>query len=199
MRIERFLLGPLEVNTYLVYDEQTRLAAVVDPGDAPQIAQFLTAHDLTLTAILLTHGHFDHVGGVKKLVEQTNCRVWLHPLEKEMPPRLTAGTLYSTDDLAEGTEISVGTLRFHTLHTPGHSAGSVCFVCEDVLFSGDTLFDGGCGRTDLFGGSRCAIKESLRRLYDLAGDLRVLPGHGTESTLDLQRQYNPTMGKALHR
>ena len=108
-----------------------------------------------------------------------------------MPPQMTAGTLYYTDLYAEGDRVQVAGVTLKVLHTPGHTPGSVCLLCEDVIFSGDTLFAGSCGRTDCPGGSTSQILSSLRRLAGLPGDYRVLPGHAEETTLSRERQYNP--------
>lgn len=192
MTIHVLTLGAYQTNTYIVQNDGR--CAVIDPGYEPEtILSFLEAHGLTAEAVLLTHGHFDHVGGVKTIAAETGCRVWLHPAELNMPPRLTAGPLYYTDALADGDTVSAAGLTFRVLHTPGHTPGSVCLFVEDTLFSGDTLFAGSCGRTDLPGGSRRAIKESLRRLAALETNYTVLPGHGESTELDWEKRYNPYM------
>jgi glyoxylase-like metal-dependent hydrolase (beta-lactamase superfamily II) len=144
-----------------------------------------------LAAILLTPGHFDHVGAVKDLVADTDCKVYIHEYELSLPASLTAGPLYCTNVYGEGDVLQLAGLTIRVLHTPGHTPGSVCLMIEDNLFSGDTLFRDSCGRTDLPGGNPTEIFQSLRRLAALEGDYRVLPGHSMETTLEDERQYNP--------
>ena len=187
-------LGAYQTNCYILHQEASSSCVVIDPGYTPGvILDFLSGKGLTLEAILLTHGHFDHVGAVRDLAAETGCRVWLNPDDLSMPPQLTAGPLYYTDTYSEGDTISPAGIPFRVLSTPGHTPGSVCLIAEDFLFSGDTLFAGSCGRTDLPGGSTRAIRESLRRLAALPQDYSVHPGHGESTTLAWEKQYNPYM------
>ena len=190
LKIDTLTLGLYQVNCYVVYNEGSDRCVVIDPGYEPQrILNHLKAKNLKLETILLTHGHFDHVGGVKELVAATNCKVYLHDLERTMPEAMTAGPLYATDGFP--SRFSIAGMEFTVLHTPGHTPGSVCLICEDAIFSGDTLFAGSCGRTDLPGGDWATILESLKRLKELPGNYRVFPGHGEDTTLSQERQYNP--------
>ena len=190
MNIQTLVLGPLQVNCYIVYVNQQCL--VIDPGFEPErVIAKCDELGLQIEAILLTHGHFDHVGGVKKLAESTGCRVFLHPDDCDLPAYITAGELYFTDTYSEGDKISLADLTFTVLHTPGHTLGSVCLDFDGVMFTGDTLFACGCGRTDLPGGDWRTIKASLKRLSDLPGDATVCPGHGPATTLEAERQENP--------
>lgn len=184
-------LGDYQTNTYLVYDKEKN-CAVIDPGyEAETIWKKAEQEGLKIHAILLTHGHFDHVGAVKALAQKAACPVWIHEQELKLPPYLTAGVLYYTDLYSDvGSILNVEGLRFRILETPGHTMGSVCLLCGEVLFSGDTLFAGSCGRTDL-GGNTSMILESLKRLAALPGDYTVCPGHGGETTLNYERRYNP--------
>ena len=187
-------LGAYQTNCYILHQEASSSCVVIDPGYTPEvILDFLAGKGLTLEAILLTHGHFDHVGAVRDLAAETGCRVWLNPDDLSMPPKLTAGPLYYTDTYSEGDTISPAGISFQVLSTPGHTPGSVCLIAEDFLFSGDTLFAGSCGRTDLPGGSTRAIRESLRRLAAIPQDYSVHPGHGESTTLAWEKQYNPYM------
>ena len=187
-------LGAYQTNCYILHQEDSSSCVVIDPGYTPEvILDFLAGKGLTLEAILLTHGHFDHVGAVRDLAAETGCRVYLNPDDLSMPPKLTAGPLYYTDTYSEGDTISPAGISFQVLSTPGHTPGSVCLIAEDFLFSGDTLFAGSCGRTDLPGGSTRAIRESLRRLAALPQDYSVHPGHGESTTLAWEKQYNPYM------
>ena len=148
---------------------------------------------LTLEAILLTHGHFDHVGGVKTIAAETDCTVYLCEKDLSMPHMMTAGPLYYTHTYTEGDTLSLAGLTISVMHTPGHTPGSVCLITDGTMFSGDTLFCGSCGRTDLPGGSWETIRESLRRLASIDRDLIVYPGHGESTTLAWEKQYNPYM------
>ena len=194
MKIEVLPLGAYQTNCYLVYREDSDRCLVIDPGYEPEtVLARLRELDKKPEAVLLTHGHFDHVGGVKLLAAETDCRVFLEPADCAMPPQFTAGPLYYTDTYGEGDVLSLAGLELRVLSTPGHTPGSVCLAAEGVLFSGDTLFWGSCGRTDLPGGSWETILASLARLGKLEGDYRVYPGHGPATTLSEERRFNPYM------
>lgn len=189
MKIRTLTLGDFETNCYLVSDENG-VTAVIDPGYEPETILARAAQEqLQIAAILLTHGHFDHVGGVKAVADAARCPVWMNGKDCALPPSITNGTLYYTDFYREGTVVRVGRMTFTVLETPGHTPGSVCLRCENTLFSGDTLFAGGCGRTDLPGGSAAELRESLRRLAAIPENLTVLPGHGGATTLDRERGW----------
>lgn len=192
MNIRHFTLGDYQTNCYAVWEDGSKSCCVIDPGYEPEtVFAFLSREGLTLEAILLTHGHFDHVGAVRDLVAETGCRVFIHPEDLSLPTMLTAGTIPYTDTYGEGSVLNLAGLTFRVLHTPGHTPGSVCLLTGDTLFSGDTLFAGSCGRTDLPGGSRAKMMDSLKRLSSLEENYRVLPGHGPGSTLLDEKQYNP--------
>ena len=192
IHIETLPLGAYQTNCYIAWDEESDDCIVIDPGYEPQRvltqAQALGKH---IAAILLTHGHFDHVGGVREIAEKTGCPVYLHENELSQPEEMTAGPLYYTHTYGEGDVLQLAGLTIRVLHTPGHTEGSVCLMVEDTLFSGDTLFMDSIGRTDFPGGSFSQMQKSLRRLAAMDGDCRVLPGHGPETTLDTERKYNP--------
>lgn len=194
LQMKTMPLGAYQTNCYLVWDSDCDTCAVIDPGFDGQTV-LLAARRLgkQIEAILLTHGHFDHVGAVRDLVADTDCKVYLCEADLSMPAQLTAGALYYTDLYGEGDCIQVAGLTVHVLHTPGHTPGSVCLCIEDHLFSGDTLFAGSCGRTDLPGGDWMTICESLKRLSQLEGNWTVHPGHGESTALDAERKYNPYM------
>ena len=196
LKIDSMELGIYFVNCYLIREEQSKTCVVVDPGGHPnKVLKYLEDKGLTLEAILLTHGHFDHVGAVKELAETTGCKVYLHSDDLTLPENYTAGPLYYTHNYDEGDVLELAGLTIRVMHTPGHTEGSVCLVVDDVIFSGDTLFCHSCGRTDLPGGDPDAIMTSLARLKAMEGDYRVLPGHNRATTLAVEREYNPFMKK----
>ena len=192
LKISALALGAYQTNCYIIHDEASTSCCVIDPGyDADLVLDKLASLGLTLEAILLTHGHFDHVGAVKELAAETGCAVYLHPEDLTMPPMMTAGPLYYTSTYAEGTRLSLAGLDIAVLHTPGHTPGSVCLLVENTIFSGDTLFQGSCGRTDLPGGDWATITKSLRRLAALEGNFWIYSGHGGSTTLRDEKKYNP--------
>ena len=192
LKIDVLPLGDYQTNCYILHNEDSRDCVILDPGYEPEIiARFLDEKGLTLRAILLTHCHFDHVGAVKELAAQTDCRVYLCQKDLAMPPMLTNGPLYYTDTYADGDTVTQAGIPFRVLETPGHTPGSVCLITGENLFSGDTLFAGSCGRTDLPGGDSRAMRDSLRRLAALKENYNVYPGHGSASTLDREKQTNP--------
>ena len=189
MKIYTLPLGTYQTNTYIV--AQNDRCVVIDPGYEPElIADFLKKNGLTAEAIFLTHGHFDHLGGVKGLAALVNCPVYIHGAELSMPEMMTAGPIYYTHTYDEGDGIEMAGISFRVLHTPGHTPGSVCLLAEDACFSGDTLFAGSCGRTDLPGGDWVTLRRSLNRLSQLK-DRGVYPGHGEATTLSAEKRYNP--------
>ncbi len=192
MNIKKLSLGAYQTNTYVLWPENGKHCLVIDPGyEADTILDFLGSQGLTLEAILLTHGHFDHVGAVKDLAADTLCRVFLHPAENTLPLPLTAGKLHYTDTYAEGSELTLAGLTFTVFHTPGHTPGSVCLCFGEHLFTGDTLFEGSCGRIDLPGGSAMDMRRSLKRLAGFQANYRVYPGHGGTTELRDEQKYNP--------
>ena len=203
MKIITMQVGPLGTNCYLLCDEEAKACAVVDPGgDGDVVAKVIADSGCTLTGVYLTHGHYDHTGGVAQLQEvYPDVPVYLN--EKDaIDPALAAqwmmpqmgGNIHSYD---EGDALTVGGLQVSVLATPGHTPGSVTLLCQDAMFAGDTLFAGSCGRTDFPGGDMDAMMQSLRRLAQLEGDYRVLPGHMGESTLTRERGSNPYLRHAL--
>lgn len=191
MQISVLPLGALQTNCYVVADEEAKVCLVIDPGDeGERIAQALDRMGLKCERIALTHGHYDHVGGVKALHEATGAPVSLPEKDLALPENMTDGPLFYTDLYNEGDTFTVGNMTFEVLSTPGHTPGSCCLRCGEVLFTGDTLFQGSCGRTDFPGGDIQQMLESLKRLANLEGDYQVLPGHGGETSLDVERRYN---------
>ena len=191
MNILTMPVGAYQTNCYMVYGEGDR-CVLIDPGyDANALLEQVGAKGKQLEAILLTHGHFDHVGAVRDIVAETDCKVYICDKELVLPETFTAGKLYYTHTYGEGDTVTVAGLPFQVLHTPGHTPGSVCLLCGGVMFAGDTLFAGSCGRTDLPGGDWETIRKSLGRLAALPADYRVFPGHGENTTLDFEKKTNP--------
>lgn len=192
LQVHALTLGAYQVNCYIIHDEKSPSCCVIDPGyEADTIVDKLSQLGLTLEAILLTHGHFDHVGAVRDLAADTGCQVWLCAEDLALPTNLTAGPLCYTNTYAEGTTLHLAGLDISVLQTPGHTPGSVCLLAENTLFSGDTLFAGSCGRTDLPGGSWEQMQSSLKRLAGIEANLWVLPGHGESTMLASEKKYNP--------
>ena len=192
INIETLPLGVYQTNCYIVWGEGSDECIVIDPGYAPELVLAETEKlGKSIAAILLTHGHFDHVGGVKDIAADTDCKVYLHENELSLPESFTAGPLYYTHTYGEGDVLKLAGLTIRVLHTPGHTPGCVCLQAEDVIFSGDTLFQNSIGRTDFPGSSFAQMQKSLGRLAALDGNYRILSGHGPETTLDDERKYNP--------
>ena len=185
-------LGAYQTNCYILWEEAGETCVVIDPGYSPEeVLRQTRSLGKKIEAILLTHGHFDHVGAVRGIAEETGCKVYLCPEDLSMPEQMTAGPLYYTHTYKEGDTLSLAGMQLHVLHTPGHTPGSVCILWGDNLFSGDTLFAGSCGRTDLPGGDWATILQSLKRLAGIQKNYTVYPGHGESTTLEAERKYNP--------
>ena len=201
MDIKLLIVGPIETNCYLLCDEKEKVCAVIDPGDeAPRILSAVERTGCTMTAILLTHGHYDHTSAVADLVRQCpGTAVYLSAKDTAAygAPQSLFPPVPGAKDYGEGDTVKVGSLTVQVLATPGHSEGGVSLLCGDALFCGDTLFAGDCGRTDLYGGSMPVLLKSLRRLGQLPGNPLVLPGHMETSYLDQERTGNPWMRQAL--
>lgn len=194
LNIKQLILGNYETNCYILWGTDSQECIVIDPGYEPEtVLGAVNALGKTVCAILLTHGHFDHVGAVREVFAQTDCDIYICPADCAMPENMTAGPLCYTCSYQEGDVLELASLRIKVLHTPGHTPGSVCLLCEESLFAGDTLFCGSCGRTDLPGGSWQQLQASLARLKALSGDLAVYPGHGGATTLEAEKRYNPYM------
>ena len=208
-------LWAFQTNTYVVADGPGGPAVVVDaPPDPGGIAELLARHDLTPIAALVTHGHIDHVGGIDGVASPT-VRAYLHPDDLDMARhpgdqlrRLLGSDPFGLDavvtsefmELADGDDLDLAGATFRVLHTPGHTPGHCCFFVEGegVLFSGDQLFAGSIGRTDLPGGSLPQLMSSMvEKVLPLPGDVHVLPGHGPTTTLARERRTNPFLRELL--
>ena len=210
IKVRRFCLNPLEENCYILWDEATLEAAIVDCGawkkqEEDQIASFIRDEKLTLKMVLQTHTHFDHIFGIPFLFSTYGLRPRFHAADESVyyaMPEMAAQFGISIPEplprpdsyLTDGETISIGTTSIQVLHTPGHSPGGVCFYIESehLLLSGDTLFQGSMGRTDLPGGNMQQEIQSLRqKLMVLPPETIVLPGHGPSTTIGNEARYNP--------
>lgn len=200
MEIVQLTLGLYQTNCYIVYDPGQKRCCVIDPGyEAETILDRVNGLGLTVEAILLTHGHFDHVGAVAEIAAETDCKVFISAADLGLPPMITNGKLYYTDTYPASGSVTAAGLTFRVIPTPGHTPGSVCLVCGDVMFSGDTLFCGSCGRTDFPGSSPKDMMVSLCCLAVIDGDYNVYPGHDRSTTLDFERKSNPFMRYAMEK
>ncbi|MDR1204165.1 MAG: MBL fold metallo-hydrolase [Peptococcaceae bacterium] len=203
MKILVMVVGPIQTNCYLVYDEDTKDAMVVDPGfDGERILEAVRENGLNVKYIVNTHAHMDHVGADMEVKEATGAPLLLHRLDaplleefREMHMRKHSARqreIVADMTLEEGQVLEIGKARFTVLHTPGHSPGGVCLVGEGVCFCGDTLFQGSVGRTDFMGGSFEALKASIQnKLYCLDDATPVFPGHGDATTVGAEKWGNP--------
>ncbi len=202
MTIQVIQVPPIGTNCYLLKDDETGKGAIIDPGgDGASISSLAAQMGMTPVAILLTHGHYDHTGGVAELLrEYPDLPVYLHPKDAEMMKDIASlvPDIGPTVAYGEGDQVPVGNLTVQVYHTPGHTPGSVTLEVGDVLFTGDTLFQGSCGRTDLAGGCTEDILASLKRLAQMEGDRKVCPGHEGCSTLEQERKSNYYMLHALN-
>ena len=201
MNIYVLPVGPIQANCYLLCDEEAKRCAVIDAGgEGARIARAVERTGCTPEAILLTHGHYDHTGGVEELQELwPGVPVYINQRDQHADSRFwqLCPLLENTKSYDEGDTLTVGSLKIEVLATPGHSGGSVTLKCGECLFTGDTLFAGSCGRTDFPDGSTRTILESLKRLGELEGNYKVYPGHMEDSTLDVERRRNPFMRQAM--
>ena len=202
-------VGLFQTNVYILEDDVTKEAIVIDPADeASRILKIINENDLRVKYILLTHAHIDHIGALKELKDSTGAEVLLHKedvfLYENMHLQaslfgLTEPGITDIDILIEnGMELGQGGMKFIVVHTPGHSPGSVCYYFSDKLFTGDTLFKNGIGRSDLWGGSHELLVESLRGiLLNLDDAIEVYPGHGPSTTIGREKRDNPFIIKEM--
>ncbi len=201
-------VGRLGANCYILIDQATNQTAVIDPGgEGKKIAAALSQEQAELVYIINTHGHWDHIGGNKELQALVKAPLLIHSLDAPMLGQagLNLGREFGGDAdggradqlLADGDTLVLGGLTLEVIHTPGHTPGGICLLCEDLLFTGDTLFRFSVGRSDLPGGDEQALLQSLAtKLRPLNPALRVLPGHGPESLLSQELEYNPFFPRA---
>ncbi len=200
MILKQLTVGRFASNCYIVGSESGKEGMIIDPGaSTKQILSDVEELGLNIRLIVLTHGHMDHIGAVKGVKEATGAEVAIHADDVRFLRRLSLSTVYnlsfpSSPDrlLGDGDSIDIGDLHFTVLHTPGHSPGGICLLGHGVLFSGDTLFNYGIGRTDFPGGSHNQLMNSIStRLMALPDDTVVYPGHGPDTTIGIERRGNP--------
>ena len=190
--LKQIEVGPMENFVYLVGDKKKRECVMVDPAwEVDRVLEMAAADDMKVTAGLVTHAHFDHVNGVDTFLERTGGRVYIHKNEADF----LKGMKKDLEKVESGKKLKVGDIEITFLHTPGHTPGSQCFLVENRLVSGDTLFINACGRCDLPGGSAEQMYESLQRLAKLGGHVLLFPGHNyaerPTSTLGEELKDNP--------
>jgi hydroxyacylglutathione hydrolase len=208
MPIERFVVGPMGNNTYVLHDARSKEAVIVDPSmDAGEVLEWVKEKGLTVNAVLNTHGHSDHVFSNALFVRETGAKLYIHQDDSEMLARLVqqGGWGGSTPEaspepdgyLEDGLEIPIGSETIRVITTPGHTPGSSCFVLEDAVMTGDTLFQGSIGRFDFPGGNLADLISSIRtKLFEvLPAATRVLPGHNELSTIAEEKLSNPFVGE----
>jgi hydroxyacylglutathione hydrolase len=202
MKVRTLTVGPLEENCYLVIDESTNRAVLIDPGDEPALLlAALRASGATLESVWLTHAHFDHLGALAGVLRAHPVPVYMHPLETPIHEIAVDSALRfgirieeppaADRDLAEGDFVQVGSHQLAVMHVPGHAPGHVAFHDENVIFGGDCLFAGSIGRTDLPFADRETLDASVARLIALGDELTLYPGHGPATTIGRERRTNP--------
>ena len=197
--------GMFGTNSFIIYDEKKEAALIDAPGNTEEVLAVLAENDLTLKYILLTHGHCDHIFSLAETAEKTGAEVFIHENDVE---KLTSDHLDLTDffglppvryyhdakPLHDGDIITVGEIPVKVMHTPGHTSGSVMFIAEGNIFSGDSLFSGGIGRTDMPDGDMSVYRTTLKKIAAFEGeyaDYDVYPGHGAYTSLKTEKEYNP--------
>jgi len=206
MIIKDLTVGPIMANCFIVGCEKTREAVVIDPGDEPdKILLTLAGLKLKVKYIINTHGHFDHVGGNKRMKDATGADILIHSLDAPMLDYISqsasAWGMNAEDSpapdrmLKDGDEVKFGNIILKVIHTPGHSPGGISLYSDGFVFVGDTLFAGSIGRTDFPGGDFDTLISSIRKkLFVLGDDVRVFTGHGPETTIGTEKRYNPFAG-----
>lgn len=206
MQVNILSVSPISTNCYVLVNDEN-VAVVIDPGGSfPHIKAFIEKNKLTVEAILLTHGHHDHIGATYELKQYTGAKVYIHADDNEM---LSDGDkclafhfiehdefipIVADEILQDGSKFSVSDMEFTVMHTKGHTRGSCIFLCGEYIFTGDTLFKNSYGRTDLYGGSDADMRKSLKKISGIVGEAIIFPGHGQSTELAYEKLTNPLMG-----
>lgn len=199
-------LSIMDTNSYIVCTDSKNAVLIDAPDNADYIISQLSYNELTLKKVLLTHGHFDHIGAVYDLAEKTGCEVYIHSgdINKLYDADLSLASNHIESPfkpykdaiaIEDGDIITQDEIKFEVVSTPGHSSGSVCYICGEVMFSGDTLFYRSIGRTDLIDSSTTAMIKSLKRLKEIDFDFTVYAGHGIPTSLFDEKIFNPYLGR----
>ncbi len=184
VKIETIPVGSLQTNCYLVYDEESKQGAVIDPGDeVEKILALIKARQVTVRSIVHTHGHYDHTGASEALRRVTKAKIMIHQADVDLAGFTPEAFLH------DGETIFLGPLEFKVLHTPGHTPGGISLVGKGIAFTGDTLFNNGVGRSDFTGGNETALWQSIRqKLFTLPPETVIYPGHGPASTIGQEKK-----------
>ncbi len=185
--LRKIVVGPYQANCYILGHEPSQEGLVIDPGDEPfRIVEEILKPGLRIRFILLTHGHIDHIGGVREIKRITKAPIFIHAYDAPALGFQPDGHLH------DGQELTLGSYRLSIIHTPGHSPGCICFHAPGAVFTGDTLFAGSVGRTDFPGGNHNQLVTGvIKKIFSLGDELRVYPGHGPASTIGKERATNP--------
>ena len=209
MILERIVVGPFEVNCYILGDSKTKEVVVIDPGeDFPVVWDTIQEARYNVKGIVLTHGHADHIGAVGELKSKTQAPIYIHPEDKEMlsNPKLNRSIYFGVAITAppadkllkEGDILKIGNISLKVIHTPGHTPGGICLEYDKILFTGDTLFAGSIGRTDFPGSSFQSLINSIKKkLLILPDEIEIFPGHGPSSSIGEERVSNPFLQEEL--
>ena len=206
MIVKPLVLGELRTNCYLIINDKGN-CIVIDPADEKdKIISEIKSQNLSLKAILLTHGHFDHIMATNALKKEFDCPVIIGDADEEMLKDdlknaaallgMHVEKILADKKVNDKDVLDIDDFRIKVIATPGHTKGSVCYVLEDNIFSGDTIFFECVGRTDLFGGDAVKLMTSLKKLKDLEGEYNIFSGHGRETTLSYEKEYNPWLKSA---
>jgi len=203
MFLKHLQVGPLETNCYIIADEKSRIAAIIDPGDnANEIINAVQEAKLKIKYIFLTHGHCDHIAALKEVKEATDAKIVIHEQDAHMLSSAESNLSFLLGEeftqplpdikLTDNKEFKIGDLVLNIIHTPGHTSGGISIQVDNLVFTGDTLFAGSIGRTDFPGGSYDKLIRSIKeKLLTLPDDTKIYPGHGEPSTIGYEKMRNP--------